>query len=184
MIDFQNIFSENSSHGWACEGYTQAISNADKAFQALKNSGWQLYPVRTAYVPPLYIKEPWEEYFNVHSNVPTNQNHESYSLSKELVIPGEQMVSSSKFGKWDAVKQVYYLLSIPLPQTVFVCGVSTDCCVLSTVLGAVDDSKTVYVIEDACAAETLASHYKGIDVLRNFSPNVKLVHSFDQFRKV
>ena len=36
-----------------------------------------------------------------------------------------------------------------------VCGVATECCVLSTVLGAIDAGRFVRLVTDACAAARL-----------------------------
>ena len=186
MIDFQEIFQDNATQGWACEGYTDALASAHRAYDRLIEKGWDLCVVKTAYLPPKKIKGPWKEYFEMHSGVPKYPSDNVYKISKNYIYNSETAdndtgntvtITSSTFGKWDGVKKYYKLIGERIPRNVFVCGVSTDCCVLSTVLAAIDESKRVYVIENACAAGTRKEHRRGMEVLRNFYPNVKVIHS-------
>jgi nicotinamidase-related amidase len=62
-------------------------------------------------------------------------------------------------------------------STVAVCGVATECCVLGTVLGAVDDGRSVRVITDACAGGTEQAHEQAIGVLSGFAPLVGLTRT-------
>jgi nicotinamidase-related amidase len=53
-----------------------------------------------------------------------------------------------------------------------VCGVSTDCCVLATVLAAVDAGAQVRVIADACAGVTAQAHEQALTLMAGFAPQV------------
>jgi nicotinamidase-related amidase len=50
------------------------------------------------------------------------------------------------------------------------CGVSTDCCVLATALGAVDAGVSVRVAADACAGLDAAAHERALALLAGFAP--------------
>ncbi len=75
------------------------------------------------------------------------------------------------FGKWgpelaDAV--------VPDGRLVL-SGVTTDCCVLTTALAAVDAGVAVQVVADACAGVDEASHQKALDIMRLYSPMLEVV---------
>ena len=59
------------------------------------------------------------------------------------------------------------------------CGVSTDCCVLSTAVAAADAGVPVRVVADACAGVSAASHRATLDVLALYGPLVQVVTSAD-----
>jgi nicotinamidase-related amidase len=61
--------------------------------------------------------------------------------------------------------------------TMVVCGVSTDCCVLSTAVAAADAGVAVRVVADACAGVSAASHRATLDVLALYGPLVHVVSS-------
>jgi nicotinamidase-related amidase len=56
-----------------------------------------------------------------------------------------------------------------------ICGVATDCCVLSTVLGAIDAGKMVTVVTDACAGATTEAHDQAIALMGMLAPMVTLL---------
>ncbi|WP_311211007.1 MULTISPECIES: cysteine hydrolase [unclassified Aeromicrobium] len=80
------------------------------------------------------------------------------------------VVSAPTFGKWDAVQTV----TGPAP-TLVVAGVSTDCCVLSTVLAAADAGATVEVVADACAGSSPENHRRALDAMALYAPQVTIV---------
>ncbi|WP_410867250.1 cysteine hydrolase family protein, partial [Paraburkholderia sp. SIMBA_027] len=63
---------------------------------------------------------------------------------------GATVVDASTFSKWGP--QLAAL--VPEGTEMILTGVATDCCVLSTALGAIDAGRFVTVISDACAAVT------------------------------
>ena len=72
----------------------------------------------------------------------------------------------------DDVRQVR-----PLPcrrRRIVVAGVSTDCCVLSTVLAAADAGVKVRVAADACAGATDESHRQALELMALYAPLVEV----------
>ena len=63
--------------------------------------------------------------------------------------------------------------------TMVLCGVSTDCCVLSTAVAAADAGVPVRVVADACAGVSAESHRATLDVLALYGPLVRVVTSAD-----
>ena len=59
------------------------------------------------------------------------------------------------------------------------CGLSTDCCVLATALGAIDAGARVRVVADACAAEPTL-HDAALAILRRRAPQLTLTTVADE----
>jgi len=77
------------------------------------------------------------------------------------------------FGKWGpAMRQ----LIGPTPHLVLT-GFSTDCCVISTALAAIDAGASVKVVSDACTASTTAGHDAALMLMDQFAPQIKVVAS-------
>lgn len=91
----------------------------------------------------------------------------------DITLPmaeGDRIISLPTFSKWgdelaEATRDCERLI---------LCGVATDCCVLSTVLGAVDAGKWVTVVTDACAGATDRAHEQALELMRLLSPMVTL----------
>lgn len=79
------------------------------------------------------------------------------------------VVDAATFGKWEVLAP----LVGPAP-TLVIAGVSTDCCVVSTVLPAVDAGATLTVVTDACAGSAPEHHTAACTVLGLYPPQVRL----------
>lgn len=79
------------------------------------------------------------------------------------------VVDAPTFGKWEALAP----LVGPAPELV-ITGVSTDCCVISTVLPAADAGATLTVVTDACAGSTPENHAAACTVMGLYPPQVTL----------
>jgi nicotinamidase-related amidase len=60
-----------------------------------------------------------------------------------------------------------------------VCGVSTECCVLSTILSAVDRGRFVRLVSDACAAGSPQGNAQALGILEGFAPMVSVAKTDD-----
>ncbi|MFY0406715.1 cysteine hydrolase family protein [Solicola sp. PLA-1-18] len=88
-----------------------------------------------------------------------------------LDAAGRPTVDAPTFGKWGPA----LLAATGGSRDVVVCGVSTDCCVLSTVLAAVDDGARAGVVAEACAGVDEASHAAALHVMSLYAPAVRLL---------
>ena len=93
-------------------------------------------------------------------------NNPAYELVDVLQDMATTVIAST-FGKWEVLKRAREA------DEVYLCGVSTDCCVLSTALAAVDGGPRVFVVENACAAENASQHQKALEIMRGYSPNLE-----------
>jgi nicotinamidase-related amidase len=88
-------------------------------------------------------------------------------------VPTKQIVDVPKFGKWFAIREKVNV------DRIYIAGVSTDCCVLSTALEAVDDGIEVFIIEDACAGSSQEAHVDALKIMKGYYPNLKIINSKD-----
>ena len=80
------------------------------------------------------------------------------------------LIDRTTFGKWDGETEKV----LGGPRQIVVAGVSTDCCVLSTALAAVDAGIHVRIVEDACAATSTLSHRRALDVMASYAPLIDI----------
>ena len=91
----------------------------------------------------------------------------------DLKLPadgGALVETRTTFGKWDEPMAALTGPGAPIA----VCGVATECCVLSTVLGAVDHGRFVRLVSDACAAGSPQGDAGALAILAGFAPMVSV----------
>ena len=89
----------------------------------------------------------------------------------ELAGLAAHTVTAGTFGKWNADLRAV----VGEQPSLTVAGVSTDCCVISTVLPAADAGATVRVLADACAGSTPENHAHALAVMALYAPQVTVV---------
>ncbi|HWT33381.1 MAG TPA: isochorismatase family protein, partial [Microbacterium sp.] len=62
--------------------------------------------------------------------------------------------------------------------------VSTDCCVLSTALGAADAGVRIRVAADACAGLSDADHQRALDAMALYAPLIEISDSTEILREL
>jgi nicotinamidase-related amidase len=80
------------------------------------------------------------------------------------------VLDATTFGKWGPE-----LAELVGDGPVTVAGVSTECCVLATVLPAADAGVPVRLVTDACAGASDDDHDRALAVLATYAPLVELV---------
>ena len=124
--------------------------------------------VYTRYVAPIPPKDAWVDYFKDWPQFLVPPDDPIYDLTDETaaLAEGHQVVDRTTFGKWGQ----QLIDAIGGAKKITVCGVATDCCVLTTVLAAADSGVAVRVPADACAGSTPENQELALNTMRLFEP--------------
>jgi nicotinamidase-related amidase len=122
--------------------------------------------VFTRFVPPEVIEGSWEAYYR---RWPFATKPDAAAMWA-LVTPWQDRPSldSHRFSKWGP--ELHQLTG--KADTIVLCGVSTECCVLATALAAVDDGVFVRILADACGAKTPEIHQGALSLLEGRAPQL------------
>ena len=171
LIDFQKIFNDKS-HSWYCPGFEQALNTALSCYNKMNGNNCKTYI--TGFLPPDTSVQVWKDYYTKYSDIPSSDDNSCYELDDKLknLENVEKVIWSQTFGKWDKISQ-YINKEV---KEVYICGVATDCCVLSTALSAIDKNMKVYIIEDGCASND-TSHNNALNIMKGYNPNIVIIDS-------
>ncbi len=161
VIDMQGFFAAGGP--WEVPGFAGLIGPVGALAR-----GYGPRAVFTRFVIPAKPEGSWAGYYRAWPQVLAP---EAAHLAG-LVQPwrGRDTVDATTFSKWGPALAARLGPSGELT----VCGVSTDCCVLATVLAAVDAGAAVRVIADACAGVTAEAHRAALSLLAGFAPQVTI----------
>jgi nicotinamidase-related amidase len=164
VVDMQFVFADPASP-WAVPGFDRLIEPISRLVTA--------FGERVAFTRFLIPEEPSGSWARYYERWPFAADPGVASLL-ELVEPwthtGHQRVERARFSKWGWELEDLAGES----KALTLCGVTTDCCVLATALGAIDAGMTVLVVEDACAGTDRDSQRRATELLRGFDPQIVL----------
>ncbi|MGA4670860.1 cysteine hydrolase family protein [Propionibacteriaceae bacterium Y1923] len=170
VIDHQFVFADPASD-WCAPGFAATIAPV----RALaEHFGGRV--VLTRWLPALDREGSWGPYFETFPFADQPDDDPLFALVESAqAIAGDGLdightLDARTFGKYGAD-----LLAItgPHPHLVLA-GVSTDCCVLSTALAAVDDGATVTVAADACAGSSDDNHRNALAAMALYAPQLQV----------
>lgn len=164
IIDMQEAFRTEGSE-WQVVGYPEASGQVSRLIDHYRGD-----VIWTRFVRDPEEKGSWADYYDHWSSfrIPRDSAQWDITLAPD---PGDEVVTLSTFGKWGAELERH---TAGTPGLV-ICGVATDCCVLSTVVAAVDAGKTVTLVSDACAGATEEAHAQALSLMGMLSPMVTVV---------
>lgn len=166
VVDPQRVFADPDSP-W---GSPMFASTVGPVRRLAREHASRVVVTRWVPAPDAERVGSWRAYFDAWPFADRPVDDPLFDVVPELVDLGGAVVDAPTFGKWDVVRAV----TGEVPELV-VAGVSTDCCVLSTVLAAADAGATVRVVADACAGSTTENHAKALDLMALYAPQVAVV---------
>lgn len=165
VIDPQVIFAEQPSD-WASPMWEAAWANIARLAEAFEGR-----VILTRWVPTADRSTSWGEYFEAWPFADVPASDPLYDLTPEAAALGaSHVISEPTFGKWGAQLTA---ITGGSPRLV-VAGVSTDCCVISTVLPAADSGAWITLVSDACAGSDQGNHERALSIMRLFAPQVRI----------
>ena len=170
VIDMQNVFGEPGSP-WLTPRFADVVEPVRRLTRAFGPA-----TVLTRFVAPDTPQGSWVPYYEEWSFALQPPDAPLWDVVPQLedaVAQAEQaghVVTAPTFSKWAGLRP----LVGPGGRQVL-CGVSTDCCVISTALAAADDGIEVVVVADACAGVDDDSHAKALHVMGLYAALVRVV---------
>ncbi len=122
----------------------------------------------TRFLIPQVPQGSWVGYYRAWPQVLTPEAAHLADLAQPWASQDRDTLDKTTFSKWGP--ELESMLGPSRELTV--CGVSTDCCVIATVLAAVDGGAQVRVVADACAGITPEAHEAALNLMGGFAPQV------------
>lgn len=165
IIDPQRIFADPDSD-WGSPMWPEAVANITAL--AAQHRGRTII---TRWIPPERGARvgSWDAYMKAWPFADRPADDPYFDVVDELAGVDATVLDAPTFGKWDVLAPVVG----EAPELV-VTGVSTDCCVISTVLPAADAGATITLVTDACAGSTPENHAAALQVMGLYPPQVTL----------
>lgn len=168
VIDMQQVFADAPSP-WASPDFYRALPQVARLVEAYRGR-----VILTRYVAPMPPTDAWIPYFDLFPTVLKPDDDPIWDL-KLPAGEGVAVETRTTFSKWDEGMA----RRIGQGTRIAVCGVATECCVLGTVLGAIDAGRFVRVVTDACAGGAPPAHEQTLAILAGFPPMVSLITTDD-----
>lgn len=167
VIDMQTIFGSPESP-WCAPGFDAILDNTRALIETFEER-----VVFTRFVAPETPDGAWRDYYREWAFALVPADAPIYDLVESLPHEGHPVVSRTTFGKWDDASGSLREVT-DHAEALVICGVSTDCCVLSTALAAADAGVYVQVVTDACAGVSEADHVRALEAMSLYAPLVSL----------
>lgn len=180
IIDPQRIFADPASE-WASPFWEESWSR-------IQQLAGHLGPERTLvtrWLPTADRSTAWGDYFAAWPFADVPATDPLYSLVDGVgPLTAHPTVDEPTFGKWGPQLAARLGAGPGTMPHLLVAGVSTDCCVITTVLAASDAGARVTVLTDACAASTAENGAAALHTMGLFPPQVELAGSDDVLRRM
>jgi nicotinamidase-related amidase len=163
LIDLQRIFAEPES-GWATPDFRRVVKPAQKLVELFSPQ-----VVFTRFVAPEQPTGSWIPYYEQWPFALQPPDSYAYQLVDEF--RGARTLDKPTFSKWGPELAE----AVGPGGDLVLGGVTTDCCVITTALAAVDAGIHVRVVEDACAGVDEESHQRAIALMRLYAPMLEIV---------
>ena len=174
VIDMQQVFADPAGP-WAAPRFASITPVVNRLIGRFAPN-----VVLTRFVAPERPAGSWVNYYQQWSFALQPVDSPLWQLVPELDSgpPGGTgrypVIDRPTFGKWGAELQA----AVGAAGLVL-CGVSTDCCVLSTALAAADDGMPVQVVADACAGASDLDHQRALEAMALYAPLITVTTEAD-----
>ena len=164
VIDVQHVFADAASP-WAAPRFADIVEPVARLVDAFGDR-----VAFTRFVAPVEPRGAWRAYYADWPFARVAPDDALYRIVPRFARHETDALAASTFGKWSVLAD-----RVGASERLVVCGVATDCCVLSTVLAAVDAGVEVLVVADACAGSSQGAHQRALAAMRQYAPLVRIV---------
>jgi nicotinamidase-related amidase len=169
VIDMQNIFADPQSD-WFTKDIDTIVPNIS---DLVKHFGKDV--VFTRFISAKSPRGAWKAYYQDWPKALTPPNDPIWDIIPELQESSRQVhgwngdattIDKTTFGKFGPE----FVNLLDYDDEVYLCGVSTDCCVVATALSLIDYGVKTYVIGDACKGLDDYSEQAALHTMSLFAP--------------
>lgn len=170
VIDMQNVFGEPGSE-WKTPRFEEVVEPIARLVEAYGPA-----TVFTRFVAPEKPEGSWVPYYEdwpfalQPADAPLWDVWPAYGEAAAEAARDGRVVSATTFSKWEQLRSI-----VGPHGRLVLCGVSTDCCVLSTALAAADEGIEVLLVDQACAGVDDESHAAALHVMNLYAPLVTTI---------
>lgn len=171
VVDPQRIFADPASD-WASPFFPRALGK----IQRLAAHVGPDRTLVTRWLPTADRSTAWGDYFAAWPFADVPATDPLYELVDDVRgLSAHPTVDEPTFGKWGPQLAARIGASPGSRPHLLVTGVSTDCCVITTVLAAADAGARVTVVTDAVAHSTAENGAAALHTMSLFAPQVDLL---------
>ena len=171
-IDLQNVFADPDSY-WATQRFAEVLP---RILELIDLYAPQV--VLTRFVAPQRPTGAWIDYYRDWPGALTSADDPQYDLVPEVAARQKAydlpVITRTTFGKWDGELARLVVGSGLIAPQLTMCGVSTDCCVVSTALAAADAGVAVQVVADGCAGASDEDHARALSLMSLYGPLITI----------
>jgi len=161
IIDVQNAYDQNQP--WECPNITQAVEN----IKLIAKSKITDNIYATAYIAPTHPQGVWKDYNEKYSDINKDPYANEIISSVKALCPSDHIYTKSTYSAMKIADMAEVAMNAPY---VIVTGVTTGCCVLSTVMDLIDMGIYVYLVKDATAGSSIECEQAVWTTLKGLSP--------------
>ncbi len=164
VVDMQRAFFTPESP-WFVKGFSDV---AARLKPLLPQYGSRI--IMTRYVPPSPAEQAWRSYMDAYPSMDRPEGDPLWDIVVEH--PADALIETrTGFAKWD--EKIASLVEDGAP--IAVCGVATECCVLGTVMHAIESGRQIRLFSDLCAGASDKLHENTLMILRSLGPVVTVI---------
>ena len=164
VVDMQRAFSVRESP-WFVKGFSDVSARLKPL---LPQYGSRV--IMTRYVPPSPAERAWRSYMDAYPSMDTPEGDPLWDIVVDY--PADALIETrTGFAKWD--EKIASLVGDGAP--IAVCGVATECCVLGTVMHAIESGREIKLLSNLCAGASDELHESTLMILRSLGPIVTVI---------
>ncbi|MGZ4114917.1 MAG: cysteine hydrolase family protein [Actinomycetota bacterium] len=164
VIDMQHVFGDADSP-WATPGFDEVIEPIERLVMAFRDR-----VVFTRFLVPERWDGSWGPYYELWHEVTLPEHRDWYDLVEPWASRDPKTLDRPTFSKWGSGLETL----IGPSKELVLCGVATDCCVITTALPAADAGMFVHVVGDACRGVSDAAQEHAFAICAGFSPQIEV----------
>lgn len=162
VVDMQEVFRVPESP-WATPGFDELEEPIGRLVR-----GFGDRVVFTRFLVPERPAGSWVPYYATWPEVTRLERRPWLELAEPYRGMASATIDRETFGKWGRKLEA----AAGPSRTLVLCGVATDCCVISTAIPAADAGALVRVVGDACRGATAEAHERALAIMNGFAPQI------------